>query len=45
MKETVSGTRQTNIAAAQLVTLGQSLQELVKRFEVANGSHHEDFRE
>jgi hypothetical protein len=41
MKETVAGTKQTNIAAAQLVTLGQSLQELVKKFEITNGSPQE----
>ncbi len=39
MKETVIGTKQTNAAASQLVTLGQSLQELVKKFQVAEGNH------
>ena len=39
MKETVIGTKQTNVAASQLVTLGQSLQELVKKFQVAEGNH------
>ena len=35
MKETVMGTKQTNIAASQLMVLGQSLQDLVKRFRIA----------
>lgn len=39
MKETVIGTKQTNVAASQLVTLGQSLQELVKKFQVAEENH------
>ena len=38
MKETVIGTRQANTAASQLVTLGQSLQELVKKFQTTNGN-------
>ena len=38
MKETVVATRQTNTAASQLVTLGQSLQELVKKFQTTNGN-------
>ncbi len=45
MKETVIGTRQTNTAASQLVTLGQSLQELVKRFQVAEENHFKNARE
>jgi len=42
MKETVIGTKQTNTAASQLVTLGQSLQELVKKFQVAEENHLRD---
>ena len=38
MKETVIGTRQANTAASQLVTLGHSLQELVKKFQTTNGN-------
>jgi len=39
MKETVIGTKQTNIAASKLVNLGQSLQSLVKKFQVSDGNH------
>lgn len=39
MKETVIGTKQTNIAASKLVNLGQSLQQLVKKFQVNDGNH------
>ena len=39
MKETVAGTKETNVAASQLVVLGQALQELVKKFQVADGAH------
>jgi methyl-accepting chemotaxis protein len=45
MKETVVGTQQTNAGASQLVTLGHSLQELVKKFQVAEGNHFENHRE
>jgi len=41
MRETVSGTKQINVAASQLVTLGQSLQDMVKKFEIADGSPQE----
>ncbi|HTM09307.1 MAG TPA: hypothetical protein VL754_13050, partial [Verrucomicrobiae bacterium] len=40
MKETVAGTKETNRAAAQLTTLGRSLEQMVKRFRIANGNHH-----
>ncbi len=43
MRETVIGTRQTNLAASQLMTLGQSLEQLVKRFRTAEGDHFEIF--
>jgi len=39
MKETVIGTKQTNVAASQLLVLGQSLQDLVKRFRIAKENH------
>lgn len=42
MKETVIGTRQTNTAASQLVALGHSLQELVKKFQVADEDHFKE---
>lgn len=45
MKETVVGTRQTSAAASQLVTLGHSLQELVKKFQVAEDNHFQNHRE
>jgi len=45
MKETVIGTQQANAAASQLVTLGHSLQGLVKKFQVAEDNHFEDHRE
>jgi methyl-accepting chemotaxis protein len=45
MKETVVGTRQTNAAASQMVTLGYSLQELVKKFQVAEDNHFKDHGE
>jgi len=43
MRETVIGTKQTNLAASQLMTLGQSLEQLVKRFRTAEGDHFEIF--
>jgi methyl-accepting chemotaxis protein len=43
MRETVVGTKQTNLAASQLMTLGQSLDQLVKRFRTAEGDHFEIF--
>jgi methyl-accepting chemotaxis protein len=43
MRETVIGTKQTNLAASQLITLGQSLEQLVKRFRTAEGDHFEIF--
>jgi methyl-accepting chemotaxis protein len=45
MKETVIGTKQTNTAASQLVTLGHSLQELVKKFQLSGNGHFENDRE
>jgi methyl-accepting chemotaxis protein len=39
MKETVIGTKQTNTAASQLVTLGHSLQELIKKFHLSEDGH------
>ncbi|HEY3304807.1 MAG TPA: methyl-accepting chemotaxis protein [Candidatus Binatia bacterium] len=43
MRETVIGTKETNLAASQLMTLGQSLDQLVKRFRTAEGDHFEIF--
>jgi methyl-accepting chemotaxis protein len=43
MRETVVGTKQTNLAASQLMILGQSLDQLVKRFRTAEGDHFEIF--
>jgi len=41
MRETVAGTKETNRAAAQLTTLGRSLEQMVKRFRISNnGSSH-----
>jgi methyl-accepting chemotaxis protein len=42
MRETVAGTKETNRAAAQLTTLGRSLEQMVKRFRIANGNHRSD---
>jgi hypothetical protein len=39
----VIGTKQTNQAASQLMTLGHSLEQLVKRFRTAEGDHFEIF--
>ena len=40
MRETVAGTKETNRAAAQLTTLGRSLEQMVKRFRISsNGTH------
>jgi hypothetical protein len=37
----VAGTKETNRAAAQLTTLGRSLEQMVKRFRISgNGTHH-----
>jgi len=43
MRETVVGTKETNKAAGQLMTLGRSLEQLVKRFRIAEGNHYEIF--
>jgi methyl-accepting chemotaxis protein len=37
MKETVSGSKHANTAASQLVHYGQSLQDLIRKFQVADG--------
>jgi methyl-accepting chemotaxis protein len=37
MRETVVGTKETNRAASQLMSMGQSLELLVKRFRIADG--------
>ena len=39
MRETVAGTKETNRAAAQLMTLGRSLEQMVQRFRIAEGNH------
>jgi methyl-accepting chemotaxis protein len=39
MRETVVGTKETNRAASQLMSLGQSLEMLVKRFRIADANH------
>jgi len=36
MRETVAGTKQVNVAASQMVTLGHSLQELVEKFKLVD---------
>jgi methyl-accepting chemotaxis protein len=38
MRETVAGTKETNRAAAQLMTLGRSLEQMVQRFRIAEGN-------
>jgi methyl-accepting chemotaxis protein len=43
MRETVVGTKETNRAASQLMSLGQSLEMLVKRFRIADGTAFEIF--
>jgi methyl-accepting chemotaxis protein len=43
MRETVIGTKETNLAASQLMSLGQSLEQLVKRFRTADSDHFEIF--
>ncbi|HZR95432.1 MAG TPA: hypothetical protein VFA56_07035, partial [Gaiellaceae bacterium] len=42
MRETVAGTKETNRAAAQLMTLGRSLEQMVQRFRIGEGNnnHH-----
>jgi len=42
MRETVAGSKQTNLAASQLMHLGQSLEQLVKRFRTADGDQPKD---
>jgi methyl-accepting chemotaxis protein len=37
MRETVMGSKHANTAASQLVELGQSLQDLIRNFQVADG--------
>jgi methyl-accepting chemotaxis protein len=43
MRETVAGTKETNRAAAQLTSLGRSLEQMVKRFKIPQGDHFEIF--
>jgi hypothetical protein len=43
MRETVVGTKETNRAASQLMSMGQSLELLVKRFRIADDHHYEIF--
>jgi methyl-accepting chemotaxis protein len=43
MRETVTGTKETNRAASQLMSLGQSLELLVKRFRISEDNHYEIF--
>jgi methyl-accepting chemotaxis protein len=39
MSETVAGTKQVNVTASQMVSLGHSLQELVQKFKLAEANN------
>ncbi|HEY3302388.1 MAG TPA: methyl-accepting chemotaxis protein [Candidatus Binatia bacterium] len=45
MKETVAGSKHANTAASQLVHYGQSLQDLIRKFQVADGDFGTPIRE
>ncbi len=45
MKGTVAGTKETHGSASHLVTMGQSLHELVKKFQVTNGDRSKKIQE